>query len=179
MKKFDYLTRRQIQTIHGLGGDRNANRILNDMAPYLGDFRHGLEKVYHLNKQGRERIGAEVPRKKTPNIQHYLLRNQLWIRMQRPHNWQNEVKLKIDDKTILIADAQFRTKGKINVFVEVDISQPMIKNKVKLEKYKWLKEVTGDDFHLLWVTELESRRPKLNEMMQGFPGQVFTLNEIL
>jgi hypothetical protein len=176
LRKFDYLTRAQIQQIHGLGGDRNANRILNDMSDYLDSFRNELEKVYYLNKNGRERVGHGVIRKKTQNIDHFLLRNQLWIHLKKPHTWDNEYKLTAGDVSI-VCDAHFIKNG-IKAFVEVDIAQPMIKNRAKIEKYKKIKELTGDPFHLIWITQLESRRPKLNELMDGLPGRVFTHNEI-
>ncbi|MFJ5624773.1 replication-relaxation family protein [Peribacillus loiseleuriae] len=103
LKKFDYLTRSQIQIIHDLKGDRNANRVLNDMAEYLGTFRHEGNIVYYLNKNGRERIQHDVIRKKTPNIQHFLVRNQLWMHLKRPHSWQNEAKIKVGDTFPLFA----------------------------------------------------------------------------
>lgn len=176
LKKFDYLTRSQIQQIHNLQGDRNANRFLNDMEEYLSTFLHGKEKVYYLNKLGRERVGAEIVRKKTPNIQHFLLRNQLWIALGRPHSWENEIKIIVNDISI-VCDAKYLL-DKTDIIIEVDISQPMIKNKAKIERYRRIKEMTGNDFRVFWVTELESRRPKLNELMKGLPGRVFTMNEI-
>jgi Replication-relaxation len=176
LKRFDYLTRSQIQTIHRLKGDRNANRILNDMAEYLGTFRHGLENVYYLNKEGRDRVRSTVIRKKTPNIQHFLLRNQLWIHLKFPHTWENEVRLTAGDVSI-IPDAKFVKNG-ILVFVEVDVAQPMVKNRAKIERYKKIRELTGDPFHVVWITEIESRRPALNELMSGLSGKVYTFNEI-
>lgn len=176
LKKFDYMTRRQLQTVHKLGGDRNANRVLNDMKEYLQSFRHGLENVYYLSKDGRERVKSNVIRRKTPNVQHYLLRNQLWIHLDCPHTWRNEVRIKAGDLTI-VCDAMFY-KDKIPVFVEVDVSQPMVKNRNKIEKYRKIKEVTDQNFYLYWVTELDSRKAKLSELMKGLNGKVFTLNEI-
>lgn len=171
------MTRSQIQRIHGLKGDRNANRFLNSMEEYLGAFRHGMENVYYLNKAGRERIGCEVIRKKTPNVNHFLIRNQLWIHLNRPHTWENEIKVKAGELSI-VCDAKFYAKGNIPVFVEVDITQPMIKNRSKVEKYKKIKEATGQPFHLVWITEIDGRRAKLNEIMEGLTGRVYTLNEI-
>ena len=177
LKKFDYLTRSQIQRVHNLKGERNANRFLNSMSEYIGSFRHGLENVYYLNKKGRERVGCDVIRKKTPNIQHFLLRNQLWIELKCPRTWENEIKMKVGDLSI-VSDAKFIMKGGIPVLIEVDVMQPMAKNKLKIQKYKEIKRITGQEFHLLWVTELESRRPKLESLMDGIAGKVYTLNEI-
>ncbi|MGG1691828.1 replication-relaxation family protein [Heyndrickxia ginsengihumi] len=176
LKKQGYLTRRQIQTIHNLKGDRNANRILNDMSEYLQSFRHEMEKVYYLSRKGRERVKCDVVRKKTPNIQHFLLRNQLWVYLRCPSSWKNEIKIKVDNVSI-VCDAMFY-KGKIPVFVEVDVSQPMVKNRGKIEKYRKIRDLTGQEFILIWITELESRRTKLNALMSGLKGRVYTLSEI-
>jgi len=170
------MTRRQLQAIHRLGGDRNANRILNDMSEYLQSFRYGMENVYYLSKAGRERVKCDVIRKKTPNIQHYLLRNQLWIHLKCPSSWKNEVKIKANDISV-VCDAIFMQQN-TPVFIEVDISQPMSQNKAKIEKYLKIKDITGQDFILTWVTELESRRSRLNALCAGLKTRVFTLNEI-
>lgn len=177
LKKFDFMTRSQLQAVHNLKGDRNANRFLNDMSQYLCSYRHGLENVYYLSKEGRERIKCEVIRKKTPNIQHFLLRNQLWIYLKCPSSWQNEIKVNVGD-TSIICDAKYNMNG-VPVFVEVDISQPMNVNKRKIDKYKRMKELTNEPFHLAWVTEIGSRRPKLIELCEGLSGRVFTFNEII
>ncbi|MBS4172148.1 replication-relaxation family protein [Bacillus sp. FJAT-49736] len=173
----DYLTRAQIQAIHNLKGDRNANRILADMSEYLGSFRHEIQKVYHLNKAGRERVKCEVERTKTQNIQHYLIRNQLWIYLRKPHSWKNEMKIKVKEVCV-VADAMFYVTKEVMAFVEVDVSQSMKVNRVKMDKYRKIKEMTGNEFHVVWITEIESRRLKLKELMQGMPGRVYTFNEI-
>lgn len=176
LKKLDYLTRSQLQTLHNLKSMRNANRVLNNLSEYVSFFRHGLEKVYYLNKAGRERVQCDKVRKKTPNIQHFLLRNQFYIYMKRPATWENEIKIKVGDVSI-VCDASFTYQGK-KCFVEVDISQPMMKNKAKVDKYKKMKELTDDPFSLIWITEIESRRYKLAKLCEGLIGTVFTLNDI-
>lgn len=165
-----------MQIIHNLKGDRNANRILNDMGQYLHSFRNGLENVYYLSKEGRERIKHDVIRKKTPQVQHYLLRNQLWIHLKYPATWKNEVKIKVGDLSV-VCDAIFKN-NKTNVFVEVDLSQPMAENKRKIDKYRKIRDLTKQEFILVWVTELESRRAKLTELMDDLQGKVYTQIEI-
>lgn len=176
LKKQSYMTRKQLQTLHRLGGDRNANRVLKDMSEYLHSFKHGMENVYYLSKQGRERVNSKVIRKKTAQVEHFLLRNQLWIHLKCPITWKNEMKIKAEGLTIR-CDAMFY-QGKTPVFVEVDVSQPMMRNKAKIEKYKKLKEISDQEFYLVWVTALESRRATLKELMKGLSGKVYTLNEI-
>lgn len=170
------MTRKQLQTLHRLGGDRNANRVLKDMSEYLHSFKHGMENVYYLSKKGRERVNCKVIRKKTAQVEHFLLRNQLWIHLKCPVTWKNEIKIKTESLTI-ICDAMYY-QGKVPVFVEVDVSQPMMRNKAKIEKYKRFKEITKQDFYLVWVTTLESRRATLTELTRGLKGRVYTLNEI-
>lgn len=147
------------------------------MSQYVGTFRHGLENVYYLNKAGRERVQCDVIRKKTPNIQHYLLRNQMWMALKYPRTWENEIKIKVGDVSI-VCDAKYVLKGGVHVFVEVDVSQPMATNQKKIEKYKKMQELTGQPFHLLWITELESRREKLKSMCEGLNANVYTINDI-
>ncbi len=96
--------------------------------------------------------------------------------MQRPSTWESEIKVKVGDLSI-VCDAKFDYKS-TPCFVEVDISQPMVKNKAKIDKYKRMKEMTGDPFYLIWVTELESRRYKLTQLCEGLVGQIYTFNDI-
>jgi hypothetical protein len=100
----------------------------------------------------------------------------LWVALRKPHTWENELKIIVGDISV-VCDAKFVKNG-IQAFVEVDISQPMIKNRAKIEKYRKIQELTGEKFHVVWITELESRRPKLNELMTGMSGKVYTFNEI-
>ena len=171
------MTAAQIRRIHALGGERNTNRFLASMEKYLCSFRNGMEKVYYLSKAGRDRIGCEVVRKKIPNVDHYLLRNQLYIQLGQPRTWDTEMKITVKDVSV-ICDATFTMKGGIKVFIEADVSQPMIANKAKIEKYKKIMNMTGEEFHILWATQIESRKPKLSELMKGLKGRVYTLNEI-
>jgi hypothetical protein len=164
--------------MHNLKSVRNANRVLKSMEDYLCSFRYGQEKVYYLSKKGRDRVQSEKIRKKTPNVQHYLLRNQLFIALRHPVTWENEMKLIVDRKTLLISDAKFERK-KITHFVEVDCAQAMQENQRKIERYKRFKELTGEKFHLLWITELESRKPRLQELSVGLTGKVYTLGEVM
>lgn len=176
LRNCSFLTQKQIQSLHNLGSDRNANRVINNMSEYLHSFRHGLEKMYYLSKDGRDRIGCTKQVKKTINAQHYHLRNQFYIYLNCPSTWKNEVKIKAGRES-LIADAVYQSKQG-HVFVEVDVTQPMAANARKIEKYKRLRELTGQDFYLVFVTQLTSRAIRLNSLMQGLSGKVYTFNEI-
>lgn len=177
LRRFDYLTQAQIQVIHDLKGDRNANRILNSMSEYISSFRNGLEKIYYLNKNGREYVGHDVVRKKTANAEHFITRNQLWIHLRRPKEWQNEVQIKAGSISI-VCNAKTSQNG-VPVFVEVDISQPMQVNKAKIEKYKKIQQLSKDPFYVVWVTKFPGRKKKLMELSAGLKGHVYTVEEII
>lgn len=176
MKEYDFLTRSQLQELHDLKSTRNANRFLKSMETFVSTFRHDMEYVYYLSKEGRERVNDDKIRKKTSSIRHILLRNQLRIYLKNPKGWENEVKISSGDISV-VSDAKFMMNN-IPVFVEIDISQPMASNKEKLERYKKIKAVSGEVFNVVWVTELESRREKLQELMEGLTGRIYTLGDI-
>lgn len=176
LKEYDFLTRSQLQELHDLKSTRNANRFLKSMETFVSTFRHDMEYVYYLSKEGRERVNDNKIRKKTANIRHILLRNQLRIYLKNPRGWVNEVKISSGD-TSIVSDAKYMMNN-IPVFVEVDISQPMATNKEKIDKYKKIRANSGEAFSIVWVTELESRREKLQELMVGLTGRVYTLGDI-
>ncbi|PEI87275.1 hypothetical protein CN679_22635 [Bacillus pseudomycoides] len=71
LKKLGFLSRKQIQVLHDLGGDRNASRVMKDLEEYVSSFRDS-EKVYYLNKEGRERIGS--------NRGHHIILGKLYAK---------------------------------------------------------------------------------------------------
>lgn len=177
LDNLDFLTRSQLQQLHDLGGDRNANRILRDLSPYLLDFRNGLEKVYYLNQEGLAFVNSKKVRHKNQNVDHTLLRNQFYIYSRCPSTWRNEVTVTLGSLTIK-PDALFND-GLRDVFVEVDIKQTMKDNADKIARYKKLRELTKQAFMLTFVTDLESRRRKLKQLCQGLDYQIITANEIM
>lgn len=176
LKKLDYLSRSQIQTLHNLKGVRNANRILNNMGQYLSSFRSGKENVYYLNSKGRDIVGCEKVRKKTQNVDHFIMRNQLYMAVGRPATWENEIKVKLGNN-ILICDAKFIIDKK-PVFVEVDNEQSMQQNRVKITKYKEISQINSN-FYVMWVTKTDYRKKKLIELSEGLNHQVYSMNDIL
>jgi Replication-relaxation len=173
LKKCDYLSRSQIQRIHNLGKDRNAQRILQGMARYLSSFRD-KENVYYLSKEGREMVDATKVRKKTPQVQHYLMRNEIFLAFQQPFTWKNEIRFKLNGKPLLVSDAVFNY-GDINFHVEVDCTQSMAKNRKKVEKYKRLNEVRP--LELIWITTNEYRRKALQKLCEGLKVSVYTTED--
>jgi hypothetical protein len=175
LKKLDYLSRSQIQTLHNLGGKRNANKVLKELAPYVHSFREG-EGVYYLSREGREYTGATKIRKKTPMVKHFLMRNDAYIFFKRPTTWDTE--MKVTDKSSgvsIVPDAIFQ-KDKKHHFLEVDHIQKMIANRSKIEKY--LKLANKLQFCLVWVTTSEHRRKRLAELCKGLEVQIYTVEEL-
>ncbi len=179
LKKCDYLTREQIEKMHRLGKTRNAQRVLSEMSDYISFFTEERKKVYYLNAAGRERVQAEKVRKKTAMVNHYIIRNDLFISMGRPLSWKNEVKITIpDSKVSIIADAAYiSNKNKIHHFVEIDYKQSMSKNAVKIKRYKEL-STFNPDFVLIWVTTTPYRKKRLESLCAGLSFKIFLKDDI-
>jgi hypothetical protein len=168
LKKLDYLSRSQLQKINRLGSYRNATRILKTVEPYLSSFRDS-ENIYYLNKEGRERINCKKVRKKTLQARHYLMRNELYLALNQPSTWKNEMRIK---NIGIIADAMYKN-GNRHVFIEVDHLQKMSQNRVKIEKYRKL-----SNFDLIWVTTTDHRRKRLLKLCEGMSVRVFTIDDL-
>jgi hypothetical protein len=183
LKKLDYLSRGQIQLMHDLGGDRNARRVLANLSDFVANFRgESGESIFCLNRAGRERVGAEVVRQKTNQVNHFLMRNDFYIRFL-PEDWKNEMKMSVKDVVTVIPDAYFRYEMRRH-FLEVDHLQHMHKNREKIEKYRKLKETGAFQEklkyfpRLVWVTMAESRKKQLLEWSVGLEAIVYTWEEI-
>ncbi|MBM4762689.1 replication-relaxation family protein [Bacillus sp. B15-48] len=175
LKRCDYLTRDQLQRMHDLGQTRNAQRVLSDMSEYLTYFNEGRKKVYYLNAAGRDRVHAEKVRKKTAMVNHFLMRNDLFIHLGRPSTWKNEVKISINNLSI-IADATF-TSNKLHHFIEVDYKQSMSNNTAKIRRYKQLAAI-NPNFALIWVTATPYRKKRIETLCEGLKGKVFLWDDI-
>ncbi|WP_246586520.1 replication-relaxation family protein [Cytobacillus gottheilii] len=175
LKKCDYLSREQLQRMHRLGQDRNAQRILSGMEEYLSHFLENKMKVYYLNSAGRDMVLSEKVRKKTAQVNHYLMRNDLYIVCGRPISWQNEVKISINDIS-LIADAAF-ISNKLHHFVEIDYKQTMSQNIQKIKKYKKL-STYNPQFVLIWVTTTDFRKKKLEQLCEGLKYKVYLREDL-
>ena len=177
LKKLGFLSRSQIQRLHRLKSDRNANRVLKEMAPYLNTVRLN-ENVYYLNAEGRERVGCQRVLKKTNQIEHYLMRNSLYIEKGCPSTWQNEVKLSVPGEVSVVADALFVMAGFYNI-IEVDHTQKMSVNRQKIAKYRRLVElgVFEKSPKFIWITTTEYRRKQLAKLSEGLNVKVYLANE--
>lgn len=183
LKKLDFMTRDQIRYYFSLKSIRNANRVLKDMSDYLSVIRDGRRSIYYLNKLGREYVDCEKVRKVSSNVQHTIMRNELYLYYEYPSNWENEIKVS-DGQTTVVVDAMF-TKLHTTHFVEVDNLQTMAENRLKIENYKALhangalEQQLGHFPTLVWLTTTEFRRLQLKKACEGLPVvKVFTYDEI-
>ncbi|MEH7391507.1 replication-relaxation family protein [Bacillus sp. JJ1474] len=175
LKNCDYLSREQLQKMHNLGQTRNAQRILFSLSEYISYFNEEKKKIYYLNTAGREMVQAEKIRKKTPQVNHFLMRNDLYITKGRLSNWKNEVKVSVNDIS-LIADAAY-IFNKLHHFVEIDYKQSMSKNIQKIKRYKKL-STFNPQFALVWVTTTPYRKKRIEELCKELNCKVYLWNEI-
>lgn len=180
LKKFDFLTRDQLNKYFKLGTVRNANYVLRNLSDYLTTIREGYQTIYYLNKEGREYVDCEKIRKKGGHVQHIVMRNQFWLHCGSPKDWRNEVKI-TDNQTTVIADSVFTRNGFYH-FLEVDHLQTMKENRSKIERYKKLTESLVKQFGyyptLIWVTTTEHRKKQLEGLCEGLKTKVYTINDI-
>ena len=181
LQKFDFLTRDQLNKYFKLGTIRNTNRILNQLSDYLHSIRNGYESIYYLNRDGRIYVGCNKVRKKSGNVDHTVMRNDMWLFQGCPTNWKNEVKIETK-KSYIVVDAMF-SNGGISHFLEVDHMQSMQENRSKIDRYKELMPSValqlGHYPVLVWMTTTELRRKQLSEACTGLPNvKIYTQDDI-
>ncbi|MBM7633808.1 replication-relaxation family protein [Geomicrobium sediminis] len=172
------MTGQQLMRIHNTKSIANTNRLLRSMSEYLHSFQHGNKKVYYLNKKGRECVNSSKVVKKTNQIDHILMRNNLYIMYGFPSSWRNEARISIGDRQV-VADAFFKYEGKA-CFVEVDHRQAMKENVKKIERYNELSSNSEEPFNLVWLTSLKSRESTLSKecIERGINHVVLTADDL-
>ncbi|HLR71975.1 MAG TPA: replication-relaxation family protein, partial [Pseudogracilibacillus sp.] len=120
MAELTYATSEQLQLINNLGGNRNARRILFEMEQdnLIKSTMHE-RKIYYISNKGSDFIGKGNTRLNKTEIQHALMRNDLYIELGMPPTWKKEAKLLVNDKVVLISDARFKRDNRY-YFVEID-----------------------------------------------------------
>lgn len=184
LSKLDYLTTKQIQKLINLKSNPNTRRILRNMEEYLQTMNiDGRTKVYYLSKKGRERIGCETIRKKTMQIDHFIMRNDAYIYFKRPVSWKNEPKIHVPKVLTIFPDAMFQQYKK-HFFLEIDNKQSMKENIEKVKKYKTLHElgVFQEKYKtfptIIWVTTSKIRKKRLEKIMEGLEANVLLIDDI-
>lgn len=180
LKRFDFMTRDQINRYFNLGTIRNTNRVLSGLSDYLSVVRDGFMSIYYLNSVGREYVDCDKIRKKGGHIRHIIMRNESWLFFRCPQDWKNEVK--ISNGTIsVISDAVFTQNG-FHHFLEVDHTQTMKENRQKIERYKNLLESLVMQFGyyptLIWLTTTKHRREQIERFSSGLKVKVYTIDDI-
>src|SRR5690625_7694709 len=99
---------------------------MKQLDPYLNHFYEG-QNIYYLNSKGREVVSSEKVRKKITNVDHYLMRNDLYIELGCPGTWKNEIKIisrsKKGDVTV-VSDSHFTNSNRHSIVV-IDIYQKL------------------------------------------------------
>ncbi|WP_335871985.1 replication-relaxation family protein [Bacillus sp. 2205SS5-2] len=195
-------TIKQLMQIHDLKSYRNAARIISDtLSPFLNQTYYNKQKIFYLNKDGRELIGSNKEIKKSPIIEHTLLRNEVYLYCQCPRDWRVECRLESKQKNLnlkaiqvsglkpanslkVVADAVYAKNGYV-YFIEVDNMQTMLENQKKVEKYAEIIPKIRDQFNnacpiLCVYTTTDTRKKKFAEMLQkkGIRHEVRTFGEI-
>lgn len=197
LDKLGFATRSQIQELHDLKSNRNANWFLSGMKEYLNSFRiKEYSTIYYANKKGLELIGStKEPLVKNLQVEHYLMRTDIYIYYNAPEDFviekripyhtYNELGQGIVQKkeNIVVPDAHFTVNG-LHHFLEVDNLQNMKKNEQKIQNYKdvvrAVKETYKQTPTIIFYTSSENRKKKLDEWCDraGLHYQVLTRNDI-
>lgn len=184
LKKFDFMTRDQLNQYFKFGTIRHTNRILSGLSDYLMSIREGYQTIYYLSKKGKDYVDCEKIRKKGGHVLHTVMRNDLWLYFERPRDWKNEIKVS-DGRETVIVDAMFTDDWERRHFLEVDNTQTMIENRRKIKRYNELfnngsiEEKLGHFPTIVWLTTTEHRRKQLKDACEELPVvMVFTINDI-
>lgn len=186
---------KHLQQIHDLKSYRNACRVVNQLKPYVHETFFEREKVIYLNKEGLELIGSEKEIKKSTQMAHSLLRNEVYIYFGCPYDWQNEYAIeanlrppsnfeihclgvKLNNKKKVVCDAVYKRNGYLHL-VEIDNTQSMAENKRKIEAYREVLPQVKENVPILYFfTTTEIRKRKFEELLRGMRYKVHTFEEI-
>jgi len=179
LKKFDFLTRDQLNKHFNLGLKANTNRVLRELSEYLLNVREGYQTIYYLSAKGRRYVDCEKVRKKG-NHMHHVMRNEMWFHYSCPSDWKNEIKIS-DGTTTVIVDAMFTHAWRMH-FLEVDHKQNMKENRNKIKRYKVLmsslESKLGYTPTIVWLTTTEYRKNQLAKECEGMQFKIFTVDDI-
>ncbi len=162
-----YATSDQLKTSENLGSNRNARKILFEMEKdkLIKSVRRD-KKIYFVTNKGSDAIGRGNSRLNRSEIDHCLMRNDLYIKLGMPDDWKKESQIMLNGEVLLISDASFK-KGNRYYFVEVDNKQSMRTNYDKIKKYSKLFKLVfrQHKYHptLIWYTLSDVRKNKLKK----------------
>lgn len=166
--------------------------MITQLAPYLNEAFYNREKVVYLNKKGRDLIGSTREITKSAQLEHHLLRNEVYLYYGCPPDWKTEHTLEIENKPArrvdyvvkgltpatkikAVCDAYFK-RNAVSYVIEVDNTRDMADNKRKVKLYaEILRSMPGHT--LVYFTKTTERKSKLTEWVNG-TGTVLTFDEI-
>lgn len=143
--------------------------------------------MYYLSKEGRDWIGSDHEVKWTLQLEHYLMRNDLYIYYGCPKDWAVEKKtyFKVlgNNERWIIPDARFQVCD-VWHYVEIDRIQTMPANKKKISDYAELSSIIQADLgykpKIIFYTVKTSREGKLRELCQeaGLDCTIYTQEDL-
>ncbi len=188
-------TIKHLRGIHDLKSYRNACFALKRLEPYTSTTFFNKEKVYYLNKCGRSLIGSYRDIKKSSNIEHTLLRNDAFLYLNRPIDWQIESVLEYEaeqptahgivfkglsvaTKSKMVADAVYKRNGYTHI-VEIDNVRDMKDNLKKLQSYVDCFKYIDTPRLEIFTTTIDRKR-KFEKWLLDYKlrGEVITFNSI-
>lgn len=171
LDELTYATRKQLQIVNDLGGDRNAHRILYRMEKdgIISSIRRE-QKIYYLSNRGKTRIGSSQGKLKKGLIDHTLMRNDLYIQLGMPNDWKKELPVSWGENRI-IPDVTFKKDGEYH-FVEIDNKQSMANNIDKIKRYKDLSYVIFKEYAhhptIIWYSLSKMRKERIKETLEKY-----------
>lgn len=153
---------------------------------YLNSKRM-YENVYYMNKTGREYIGMEKQLPKPNQLEHKVMRSDMFLYFDCPDSWEPEHLIKWHGKREeikrIIPDAFFIREG-TQYFVEVDNKQTMKKNMDKIDLYAEILPALEKEYKmdciLIFYTQSEARKMRLYEYCteKGVTCGAFVKNDL-
>ena len=144
--------------------------------------------MYYLNAKGKELVGSEKNEVKwNQQVDHILMRNDIWLFYYGPKDWKVEVPLTITSglsQVAVVPDAIFTLEGKY-YFVEIDNTQKMTKNKDKIDYYARINPLVLKQFNhapvIVFYTANPTRKEKLKELCQakGLDCRIYTKEDLV
>jgi len=182
--------------IHDLQNYRYACHVISHLKQYLHTTYFKREKVFYLNKLGRDLIGTDKEITKASQVEHYLLRNEAYIFFKQPYDWETEkisnfeieedrklngilIKgMTVKNTKKLVSDAYFTRNGYTHL-IEIDNTLDMKRNFQKVQTYsEYFKNAKMTKFELFTTTS--NRKNKFEAWLKEFKiaGNVYLYDEI-
>ena len=165
------------------------------LQPYTNTTYFKKEKVLYLNKEGRSLIGSDKEVKQGGHLEHTLLRNEAYIFLNKPYDWEMEKVLEysiqqpnkieivmkgvsVANKSRLVADALYTRNGYTHL-VEIDNKADMKDNHKKIKSYvECFKSLNTPKLEIFTLTE--NRKRTFEKWLSDYKlrGEIWTYSEL-